>query len=206
MGLGPRQLWGAWRAMGPFRRSHHPACGPFRADVLRVRGKAYCIACWVGYPALAAAAIAALALGRTLDAPWWAWGAAGLVLALPQALSFAGKVPSPVAQVAVKLALGAGFGLVLASALLAPVPWWARLLGALLTMSALNTLWLLRFHRLERTCQACPQVGLRPRCEGLRDLDDRVGAIVRLPRASATWEPVDAGAASPVSAVDQPRT
>lgn len=176
------------RRMGPYLRSHHPSCTPFRADVIIANGKRYCIACFVGYPFLAAAFLPAVLLLDEWPGPWWAWAVAGLAVALPQALSFAGRVPSWRVQVAVKAALGTGFGLFMAAVLHAPWPLWARLLGLVLAMIGLNALWLLRFHRLERTCQSCPQVGLRPRCEGLRDLDDRVGAIVRLPQPS--WVPV----------------
>lgn len=188
--------------MGPYRRSHHPLCGPFRADVLVVRGRRYCVACYVGYPALALSLGAGLLLVPATGVPWWAWSLGGLAVAAPQAASFAGRVRSWRWQVAVKLALGAGFGAVLAGLLSAPWPLSGRLLAALAAMSALNALWLFRFHRLERTCRACPQNALRPRCEGLRDLDDRVGHIVRLPQAPATvpssaaasgWVRVDEG-------------
>src|SRR5687768_15016335 len=96
--------------MGPYRRSHHPLCGPFRPDVLVVRGQRYCIACYVGYPVLALALASVLLAFDAVGAPWWAWALAGLVAASPQALSFAGAVPDWRAQVAVKVALGLGFG------------------------------------------------------------------------------------------------
>lgn len=176
--------------MGPYRRSHHPLCGPFRADVLVVRGQRYCIACYVGYPVLAAALVAGLAAFDAVGAPWWAWCAAGLVAAAPQALSFAGRVPDWRAQLAVKAALGLGFGTFAAGLLSAPWALWLRLAALLLAMAGLNSLWLFRFHRLERTCQACPQNALRPRCEGLAELDDRVGHLLVLPgsRRGGGWE------------------
>jgi hypothetical protein len=102
-------------------------------------------------------------------------------------MSFAGRVPSARAQVAVKVALGAGFGAFIVGLLTAPWPLAVRVVLLLASLSALNSLWLLRFHRLERTCQACPQNALRPRCVGLRDLDDRVGHLVRMPAAAAGW-------------------
>ena len=191
--MGPKDLARALRAMGPYRRSHHPLCGPFRADVFVVKGRRYCIACFVGYPVLVLTALAGVALFGSVRAAtgavWWAWVVAGLVAALPQALSFAGRVPDWRAQVAVKVALGLGFGLVVAGLLSAPWPLAARLAALVAALVALNALWLLRFHRLERTCQACPQVGLRPRCEGLAELDDRVGHLLRLPRGG--WQRVD---------------
>ena len=179
--MGPRDLWQVWRRMGPYRRSHHPLCGPFRPDVLLVGGKRYCIACYVGYPALALALIAGLLLIPRLGLPWWAWAAGGLLVALPQGLSFAGRIRSWKVQVAVKAALGLGFGTFMAAMLRAPWPLAVRILALFAALAALNSLWLFRFHRLERTCQACPQNGLRPRCEGLRELDERVGHLVHMP-------------------------
>lgn len=179
--MGPRDLWRVVRRMGPYRRSHHPLCGPFRPDVLVVGGRRYCIACYVGYPVLAAALVAGLLAFDAVGAPWYAWCVAGLLAAFPQALSFAGRVPDWRAQVAVKAALGLGFGAFCAGVLSAPWLLAARIAALLLALMALNSLWLFRFHRLERTCQACPQNALRPRCEGLRELDDRVGHLVRLP-------------------------
>jgi hypothetical protein len=173
----PRQAWRAVRRMGPFLLSHHPSCGPFRADVLRVAGRDWCTACFVGYPALAVAAAGAWWLRALL--PWWGWILVGLLVASPQALSFAGRVPSVRVQVAVKLALGAGFGMVLAGLLMLPLAWGWRLAAVVVGMMALQSLWVLRFHRLERTCQSCPQLPLRPRCEGLRELDARVGTALR---------------------------
>jgi hypothetical protein len=164
-------------------------CGPFRADVLVVRGQRYCIACYVGYPVLALSLAAGLLASGPAGAPWWAWCAAGLVAAAPQGLSFAGRVPDWRAQLAVKAALGLGLGAFCAGVLLAPWPLAVRLLLLAASLAALNSLWLLRFHRLERTCRACPQDALRPRCEGLRELDDRVGHLVRLPASSGGgWE------------------
>ena len=181
--MGPRDLWQVMLRMGPYRRSHHPLCGPFRPDVFVLRGSRYCIACYVGYPVLALTVLLGLLLAARVGAPWWAWSAAGLLVASPQALSFAGRVPSARVQVAVKVALGAGFGAFIVGILLMPTPLAVRLLLLAASLAALNSLWLFRFHRLERTCQACPQNALRPRCEGLRELDDRVGHLVRLPMA-----------------------
>jgi hypothetical protein len=193
--MGPRDLWQVVRRMGPYRRSHHPLCGPFLPDVLVVGGQRYCIACYVGYPVLAFTVLSCLVLAPRLGAPWWAWCAAGLLVASPQAFSFAGRVPSARVQVGVKVALGAGFGAFMAGVLLLPAPLAVRLLLLAASLAGLNSLWLFRFHRLERTCQACPQNGLRPRCEGLRELDDRVGHLVRLPMAARPtaggWVAVD---------------
>ena len=181
--MGPRDLWQVVRRMGPYRRSHHPLCGPFRSDVFVLGGQRYCIACYVGYPILALTVLAGLLFGGALDLPWWAWAVGGLVIASPQAFSFAGRVPSSRVQVAIKLALGVGFGAFIVGMLTLPAPLAVRIVLLLASLSALNGLWLFRFHRLERTCQACPQNSLRPRCEGLRELDDRVGHLVRLPSA-----------------------
>lgn len=177
----PSDLWHIVRRMGPYRRSHHPLCGPFRADVLVLRGQRYCIACYVGYPVLALTLVAGLLAFDAVGAPWWAWCAAGLVAASPQAFSFAGKVPDWRAQVAVKVALGVGFGTFAAGLLSAPWALWVRLVALFAALAGLNSLWLFRFHRLESTCQACPQNPLRPRCEGLRELDDRVGHLLAMP-------------------------
>lgn len=190
--MGPRELWQALRRMGPYRRSHHPLCGPFRADVFVAGGKRYCIACYVGYPVLAATVLLGLLAGGAWGLPWWAWAVGGLAVASPQALSFAGRVSSAKVQVTVKAALGLGFGAFIVGMLTVPAPLVVRLLLLLASLSALNALWLFRFHRLERTCQACPQNTLRPRCEGLRELDDRVGHLVRLPGTAATgWVRID---------------
>jgi hypothetical protein len=183
--MGPAELWQVLRRMGPYRRSHHPLCGPFRPDVLVVGGQRYCIACYVGYPILGLTVLAGLLAFHAVGAPWWAWSVAGLLAASPQAMSFTGKVPDWKAQVTVKVALGLGFGAFIAGMLSAPWPLAVRLLLLAASLAALNALWLFRFHRLERTCQACPQNAFRPRCEGLRELDDRVGHLVRMPGADA---------------------
>jgi hypothetical protein len=174
----------AFPRMGPYLLSHHPHCAYFRADVALLRGRRLCIACFVGYPALAAAAAAVLAWGGAL--PWWAWVAGGLVAATPQASSFLGRVPGPRTQVAVKLALGAGFGAVLGGLVQAPWPWPARAAATLATFTLLQSLWLLRLVRLDRTCARCPERAVRPLCSGLADLHRRTGAVLSLPAPMAT--------------------
>lgn len=177
----PRQVPRALARMGPYLLSHHPHCAPFRSDVVVLAGRRWCIACWLGYPLLAAAAL--LAWRDPWGWPWAATAAVGLVLALPQGLSFAGRVPTPAAQAAVKACLGIGFGLLLGALLRAPWSLPVRLAVVLAVFTGLQALWVLRLLRLDRTCAACPQRRLRPRCDGLRDLHDRVGGLLSLPGA-----------------------
>jgi hypothetical protein len=164
--------------MGPFLVSHHPHCGPFRPDVLVVGRRRLCTACFVGYPFIAVGWLGAWAASGTVPLAWWAWAAIGLALAAPQGLSFAGRIRSARTQVLVKASLGTGLGLVCHAALALPLELGWRIAALVAALMAIQSLWVLRFHRLERTCQACPQLALRPRCEGLADLDTRLQEVL----------------------------
>lgn len=164
--------------MGPYWSSHHPHCEPFGGDVIRVGSRRYCIACHVGYPAIALGLATPWLLRTTLDLTALHWLAVGLVLLLPQALSFMGAIRRPAVQVAVKLALGVGIGLSLAGIWQMPISWLWKVLASLGGLMLLQSAWLLRLARLERTCRACPQYGRRPYCDGLGELQARVGHIL----------------------------
>ena len=178
----------AWRAllrMGPFLVSHHPHCGPFRSDVLVAWRRRWCIACFIGYPMIVLGWVGSAWLDQGV--PWIAWMAAGLVLASAQGMSFAGRVPDWRAQVAVKVSLGLGLGMFCHGVTSTPLHWAARLFLLAASLAAIQSLWVLRFHRLERTCQRCPQLSARPHCEGLRDLTSRVGPVLGLPGSESGW-------------------
>ncbi len=175
--------------MGPYLLSHHPHCGPFRSDVVMVAGRRFCVACFVGYPVLVVAFIAGLAMYPRLDAVWWTWCAGGVLLFSAQGLSFAGAVHSWQMQVMVKVLMACGIASAVVGLLHAPVsfPWRVAAIAAALI--AMQAMWMLRMLRLERTCRRCPQYGLRPGCEGLRELDARVGHLLALPGTTALGGP-----------------
>lgn len=176
--------------MGPYLLSHHPHCGPFASDTLRVRGRRLCIACLIGYPSMAVTLLALWLADASSLAPGTAWASLGLLLASAQVLSFAGRVPNVPVQVVVKVALGSGLGLFAYGLLQAPFPLPGRLLMLLISLMAIQSLWLLRIRRLQRTCRACPQFSLRPHCEGLADLQRRIGPLLS-PSTGKKWIPVD---------------
>lgn len=176
--------------MGPYLLSHHPHCGPFAADTLRVGGLRLCIACLIGYPMMAATLLALWLADAASAAPWFAWLLLGLLLASAQAFSFAGLVPNVPLQVLVKASLGCGLGLIVYGLLQTPLPHPARLLTLLAALVAIQSLWLLRIRRLQRTCRACPQFAIRPNCEGLGDLRRRIGPLLSLP-AGDRWIPIE---------------
>lgn len=169
----------AFPKAGPFLWSHHPVCSFFQADVLRIGSTRVCIACFIGLPMIAVGALAARAFEPHLQLGWWVWLLIGLALALPQGLSFAGRVPTTRAQVLLKLSLGTGLGFVIFGLLATPLPFWGRIAALVVGMLGIQSFWVLRLHRLDRTCNRCPERPIRPRCTGLIQLDDAVGAVLR---------------------------
>lgn len=145
--------------------AHHPLCGCFEADLLKLGPYQLCLGCTLAYP---------LALLVVLF--WWLWGLpgiwwqhllAGLLCGSIQFLSLAGLTLRRPHKLVVKSLLGLGMGLTTVGVLALPVFWTVRLM-LLLNLSLLATmLGRYRIRGLRRVCEACVWEARWRSCPGL---------------------------------------
>lgn len=133
--------------------AHHPLCGTFRHDVVRVAGLHLCAGCAILLPSfLLSSLVAVLLLHAGVAAVPLA--AAASLLALPQAVTYLRRWPRAM-RVAAKLVGGLGLGLFLVAAFAALALPSFLLLMAIIGVAAVVGQGV-RMHAIWQTCKACP--------------------------------------------------
>lgn len=145
---------------------HHPLCGEFAVDRVRVLGVPLCSGCVAAVPAAALGFVLGLQL-IVHGAPSPATFAAGSALGLPHLTTYLRR-GDRAWRFAAKALGGLGLGAVAMSALVLPVPTLLRLAGALAVTALFLGLQGLRVRSILATCDACPYARDWDACPGFR--------------------------------------
>lgn len=148
---------------------HHPLCGYFADDRLKVAGVAVCSGCLAAVPASMVGLVGGIAW-ILHGAPSVAVLAGGLVLGLPQLTTYLHRGRRPW-RFAVKLLGGLGIGAVVASAPFLPWPRAWVLAGFVALGLAFVALQAVRVRSILATCDACPYHRDWDACPGFRLLE-----------------------------------
>ncbi len=143
--------------------AHHPLCGQFDQDVYNIGRHRLCLGCFTSYPL--AVAIVLIWWLAGLPGEWYHHLSAGFLAGSAQLASLKGLTRTRTAKVAVKTALGFGFGLATVGVLGIPVEWWWRLILLFPLSWTASMLAYFRTRSIEEICLACEWKGARD-CPG----------------------------------------
>lgn len=130
--------------------AHHPDCGRFDQDVVRLYGSRVCVSC-LTFIGTFAVSFLILELAP-FDFPWSTLFIAGIALGTLQIFSFLGRTSSKTSKIFVKAIVGTGTGIGLSGLVASPLS--SVELGAVLGLGFLLALCVapLRKARIQRTC------------------------------------------------------